>query len=488
MPCSSAHQVRTPSARRRLAALALLPVACASVAPREASLAPVSSASAGASPDGVEASASTGSVPGVAASAPGASASVAGAVGAAGVEPPAREARVAWVMQPVDHTTGLRLGVAPEGGVAVAGNSEMFLGARDDMFVQRLSADGEVVWQKLGVGRFVRGVRAWEGGTVVATEFTGQVRLGGLQESAKDGSTDLFLGKFDGRGEPVWSARFGAPDFDRAADLALLADGGVALAHGAFLAPRKGPISFTIAGGEDTLVSRWSARGELVWVKSLGWPGYDEPMAILPSREGSVVAGGTRWKSASTMSSDLEQGPCQPWVVRLTSSGDVAWQTAASEPGKHTTLRAMAEGGAGQVVIAGSLRGATTIGATTVTAAKGQGYVAQLDANGQVAWARAAPLAVCVALSPGGQLYVVTSHEVFRVNATDEPVRVFQADPRAIRGFERCVLSGPDRLFVSGTASPDASLGDRKIGPPRTMRSPAWKSTDEASFVARLDL
>ncbi|MGC4055284.1 MAG: hypothetical protein QM757_41145 [Paludibaculum sp.] len=81
-------------------------------------------------------------------------------------------------------------------------------------------------------------------------------------------------------------------------------DGGVVVAHGAFTAPRKGPVQFTVAGGQDTLIAPGNDGG-LVGVKSLAWPGYDEPAGVVTSG-GAVMAAGTRWKSPSTMSPDLE--------------------------------------------------------------------------------------------------------------------------------------------------------------------------------------
>ena len=64
------------------------------------------------------------------------------------------------------------------------------------------------------------------------------------------------------------------------------------MAHGAFASARTGPLVFTPAGGEDTLVSRFDVSGRRLWTRSLGTEGYDEPSSIAVGPDGHIVVGG----------------------------------------------------------------------------------------------------------------------------------------------------------------------------------------------------
>lgn len=467
-----------------LAALTL-PLACQSSLrspqvgpPSEASAQPSSASAPGSAPE--VASAPVPSASGALA------ASAAGSGAPAPSDPPVRDAKVKWVLNPVDHTRSFRLTTTEDGGVVVMGQSDAFLGARDDMFVTRLNAEGETGWQRLGVGRFVQATRATPEFLYILTEFSGRVRFGGLKLDGSDHASEMMVARMSMKGEAHWASLFSSPDYDRAVDLAPLPDGGVVAVHGAFAAPRQGPVTFRVAGGQDTLLSRWGTDGSLTWVKSLEWPGYDEPAGVVASG-GALHAAGSRWKSASTSMGDLDSGACQGWVGRFKPDGEVEWLKALGEPDKHTRISALAEGPGG-VVLAGTLRGKTTLGEVVVDGGKGSGFVAQLDATGAVKWAHAIPAPTCLALSPSGQVYVTTGRDVLRVSAAGEQSRIFHAEPKDVAALNHCAMHGADRLFVSGVAPVDASVGGVKIGKPRTVRSPAWMSTYEVAFVARLDL
>lgn len=415
-----------------------------------------------------------------------ASASVTGAASGVPADPPARAAGASWVVNVVDHTITYQLAPMADGGVVVMGQSEAFLGARDDMFVTRLDPDGATVWQHLGVGRFVRAIRSTMDSLYLLTEFSGNVRFNGISVDG-GGNTSLMVARLSASGEARWGKLFDSPDYDRAGALVPLPDGGVVMAHGAFRAPSKGAVQFRVAGGQDTLLSRWSPSGDLTWVKSLEWPGYDKPSGIVPSK-GELIAAGTRWKKSETDADALANNACQGWIARVKMDGEVAWLKPLGEPERHTEISAVAEGPDGAVTLAGTFQGKTTLGGVTLDPAKGKGFLARLDADGVVAWAHPIPTPTCLAVSPSGQAYVGTKNEVLRVSWAGEQVKIFHIENKDGFRLQDCALAGSNRLFISGEAPPDASIGDKKIGPPRTNRSPKWLSTYSVAFVARLDL
>ncbi|MCU0654843.1 MAG: hypothetical protein MUF64_06005 [Polyangiaceae bacterium] len=398
--------------------------------------------------------------------------------------PPPRDATVRWARNVVDHTTLYRLAPAPGGGLFVLGQSDSFLGARDDLFLTRLDAEGAAVWQHLGVGRMVRSIRASREDLYMLTEFSGRVRFAGMA-LAGGGDTSLLVARLAAKGEVAWGKVFDTPDFDRAAALAPMADGGVALAHGAFREPRKG-ATFRVAGGQDTLISRWGPGGELAWTRSLEWPGYDSAAGLVVHPDG-ILAAGTRWKSAETDMPGLKDRPCQGWVARLSPEGAIGWVKPLGEPERHTEVLAVAEAPGGSLLVAGTFAGRTTLGEVALDPALGKGFVARIDGEGTVRWARVIAAPTCLAGSTEGPAYVGAGREVLRVSEDGEIARVF-VEPTPEARIDDCTLAGPERLYVSGLTKPGGSLGGKPIGPPMTNRSPAWMSTYEVAFAARLDL
>jgi hypothetical protein len=90
-----------------------------------------------------------------------------------------------------------------------------------------------------------------DGSLYVTGKFEGTVTLGGVSlESA--GAADIPFARFDARGQPVWSKRFGGPGEDNLFDVDANTDG--AIATGAF--------SGTVAFGSTTLTSSgpWGLR------------------------------------------------------------------------------------------------------------------------------------------------------------------------------------------------------------------------------------
>ncbi|MGC4055285.1 MAG: hypothetical protein QM757_41150 [Paludibaculum sp.] len=140
------------------------------------------------------------------------------------------------------------------------------------------------------------------------------------------------------------------------------------------------------------------------------------------------------------------------------------------------------------VVISGAFRGATTLGEVKLDASKGKALLARLDGQGSGRWARETPVTTCLVVSSSGQVLVTTEREVLRVSAAGDLQRVFRAEAASVTRLGRCALSGADWLFASGVAPVGASVGGKPIGKPLTQRLPAWVSTYEVSFAARLDL
>lgn len=418
-----------------------------------------------------------------------AASSAAAAPGAAPPSTPlvARPAKVAFVVDLVEHSDPYALAPAPDGGVFVLGETAWGYSYKDDLLFARLAPDGSDVFLTMGTGRNVRQIAVSREAVFLSTELVGQVRLSGLTIPTVGGSTDLFIGKSDFDGKLAWGKMIGTPSYDRAGLLAPTADGGVMVAHGAFSSRKDGPIVFTPAGGEDSLLSRFDADGTKRWTRFFGLPGYDEPNAIVVAPSGDVFLAGTRWRSRDEWASALDSNVCEGYLLRLSPEGEVRWNLGLGGYRGHTVMRALHLAPNGDLLLRGRTRGTVTLGETSFDGKDERGLFVRVTAEGAIAKARVAPLTDCHVVHPSGTTLAVSSKGVFHEDEDGKRTEIVAFEDPDLRPHD-CVLGGPGRLYVSGRARVRTSIGGVPVGAPRHLRAKANVGTYANGFVAGIDL
>ena len=129
----------------------------------------------------------------------------------------------------------------------------------------------------------VRAVARGDGDEIFVTGFT-------ASEGA--GERDLWVRRFTPDGAPVWSRTLGTARHDEGFDLAVLADGSVAVTGHFWTDPAR---------GYDVAVARLSAGGEMIWQRSLD---------RAPFEVGDRAGARARWR-ASGHRHDERRGPAQ---------------------------------------------------------------------------------------------------------------------------------------------------------------------------------
>jgi hypothetical protein len=417
------------------------------------------------------------------------------------------KATARWIVNLVDHTDQYQLAALPDGGLVVAGESAYGVSAKDDLFVTRLTAKGETVWQHLGVGRRLRDLVAAPNTVLLSTEFSGVVNVAGGSVRATAGSTDLFVGRLDLDGKLLGGRVYATPEFDRVARLAPVPgdSGAVILAHGAFVsAPAGGPpdkqspdaqrIVFQPRGAEDSLVSRLGPTGKIEWTQNIGTGGYDEPEAVAVTPDGDILVVGTRWQSQSAESEALDRNACEGYVTRLGPDGTPKWSTSLSSLSDHTKATSLHLTKNGQLVVRGTLDRPAPIGTVANDARRGRSFRARLDEKGAVLEQKAQDGITCAAVHPSGDATIVAHLD--KDKTTSDQNGLYREDDDGSRAlllpFEgetvvhRCAFSPSGDLLVTGRTRPGGKLGGLTLGPPRTVRSKSVVHTYEQAFVGAL--
>jgi hypothetical protein len=391
-------------------------------------------------------------------------------------------------VEPVDNTSSYKLLVLPGAPVAMIGNNQTHVASPDDMFVAALGEDGAATWRKAGTASYVRAVAGAPDHLFFASEFLGKIDFEGVRAATAD--TAALIVKLDATGALAWGRVLGSGSYTRVGGLAATPDGGVAAALGIFAPARAGALAVPVAGGEDTVIVQHDAAGQVAWVKTFGWAGYDEPTAIVADAAGDVLVAGTRWRDKAMELPALADGRCHGWAAKLGARGELRWLVELGADTTRLTVDRVALGAGGGLVIAGTLFGNNQLGATLLQApGKQRTYLAALDGDGRVAWARLHDLPECLAVDAAGRLVIAGAKgvSVETADGASTPVLAFPAG--TVTSISDCRLDGAGHLYLAGMIKAKATIGGVTMAGPAVKRPrTSWLKPSEVGFVAKLAL
>jgi hypothetical protein len=183
-----------------------------------------------------------------------------------------------------------------------------------------------------------------------------------------------------------WQSVLGGSDNDFSNTLIATKDGGYLLAGGTY-SVNSGDVRTNLGNG-DIWVIKLAASGDTVWTKTFGGHGTDvATSAIATSDGGYIVAGYTNSIDGFTA---VSHGGYDGWVMKLSSKGDVIWETTlgGTFDDKAFCLTASPDGGCvfGGVTYSndGNVSGLHAAPNTTADI-----WAAKVDGSGNVVWSKA---------------------------------------------------------------------------------------------------
>jgi hypothetical protein len=120
-----------------------------------------------------------------------------------------------------------------------------------------------------------------------------------------------------------WQKSYGGSEFDFAADIKQLPDGGFIVAG--YTLSDDGDVS-VFKGYADVWVIRIDSIGNLIWEKTYGGSEGDYATAIEPTTDGGFIV--TGWTNSSDFDVTDNHGYYDLWVLKLTADGDITWKKA----------------------------------------------------------------------------------------------------------------------------------------------------------------
>jgi hypothetical protein len=248
------------------------------------------------------------------------------------------------------------------GGVGSLSGDALDLDADGLLF--KVNSGGSVVWAK-----------RYDAYTtdIVPTSDGGYIAIGVTDLDVFGGT--LWLAKLGAGGAIQWQKSYGTFTAEPAAMVVPLADGGYMVSG----------IDVDVVALEVSLrIMRLDSQGEIVWQKSISGP--DEDLYIgypVPQIDGSHVFVGQLLRDVGDFD-DLEQNG-DPWILKLSTSGDVEWQLLLDTPEEYPDQIF----GALTTTDGGYLLQGTTSTYNTGGAGPTDHWLVKTDAGGTVQWQRA---------------------------------------------------------------------------------------------------
>ncbi len=195
-----------------------------------------------------------------------------------------------------------------DGGFAVVGYSHSFSKGKSDVWMLRLNAVGEQLWQKH------YGTREMEKGYSIRETHDEGFVIGGFQYANDERKADMLIVRVDRNGEGVWRRVLRAPGNGVAESVLETATGNFLAAGWAWKEEK----------GLQGVVIELTPGGRVLQESDLGEGGKDVLYAIEPVPQGGYVAVGQ---------TDRENGT-DVWLIRLDPDGRQVWETRTRGAGE----------------------------------------------------------------------------------------------------------------------------------------------------------
>lgn len=227
-----------------------------------------------------------------------------------------------------DFTGGIQ--PTSDGGYIVAGSSQSNNGnvsvnlGSSDYWIVKLTATGGLEWEKSFGDSW-----AQQANSIYQTNDGGYIIAGftfiGLDSTF---SADFWIVKLAANGALEWEKSIGGSLTDIPYAIQQTNDGGYIVAGESDSTDGDVPGN---AGRNDGLVVKLTPTGEVEWLKSIGGHRSDVFKSVRQTSDGGyILAGGSQSNSTAQYEGSYHQ---EAWMVKLTPSGDIAWQKFMGDDG-----------------------------------------------------------------------------------------------------------------------------------------------------------
>lgn len=252
----------------------------------------------------------------------------------------------------------------------------------------------DFLWVKQGSGEknnVARGITVDNQENAIATgSFQSKVNLDG-REIFSVGLQDIFIAKYNGKGEIGWIKQFGAKGRDFAFDIVDAHSQGSSFVTGLF-SNTVNFDQFTLedVGGGDMFTAKIDSSGRVIWAKQAGGSELDGGNEVARDAAGNALVIANSYGSVKIEDVVLKhQGKQDIFITKYDPNGKFLWARQIAGPGEERG-RGITADKHRNVVTTGEFVGPLKIDSQTVNSASNlkDVFLAKYDDSGKLLWAK----------------------------------------------------------------------------------------------------
>ena len=213
----------------------------------------------------------------------------------------------------------------PDGGYLLAGYTSSFDFDAEfiyngyDGWIVKIDANGNKLWTKKYGGTEAEAfhqIIASNDGNYFAVGQTGGYNIENNGNQSNNPNADMFVVKFDGDGNEIWSQNYGGNQFDSAHGIIQNTEGDLFV-----VGHSKSEEIPDHHGFMDIILLRLDANGNKLWEKAIGGSGFEYGEAITLDASENIAIAGTTY--SSDFDADSNNSSQSMWFLKLDQNGAI---------------------------------------------------------------------------------------------------------------------------------------------------------------------
>ncbi|MEI8204543.1 MAG: SBBP repeat-containing protein [Bacteroidota bacterium] len=327
-----------------------------------------------------------------------------------------------------------------------------------------------------------------EGNSYVAGGFVDTLKVGNVQLISR-GASDIYILKYNSKGNLIWAKQAGGTDDDKAYGIAADASGNLFLT-GYFSGTADFSGKKLISNGDrDFFVAKYSTNGEAIWVKQGGSTLEDYGTAVASDKNGNVFITGIFKGTMSLGNSKyVSKGDKDIFIIKYNTNGEIVWSTTGggSMLDESTAITTDKDG---NCFVTGDFEGSAVFDKKLIVSAGQKDiFIAKYSASGNIEWLKRAGCstgddhASSIAADNGGNIYVtgyfsgiayfgkielknIHSDDIFLVkyDANGNEIWAKQTGGKGKEHASALKLDDKDNIYVTGEFNADITIDANSI-------------------------